>query len=124
MAGPSCAVHDDRAAVIIVTFMDPAIEEPTAALCEECAPQMAATILQSFTGLDVVGWINGQNAEEQAAEESIDPTPAPEKAPKSRKRTTNARNGPIPIESSDLPTDDASDNDETPSEAPVASATA
>lgn len=75
MASPSCNQHPDKGAVIIVSFMDPDVEEPTQALCEECAPAMAATILQASTGRDVMSWLFAPDEE---------PSEATESAPKKR----------------------------------------
>lgn len=118
---PACSEHADREGIIIVSFLDPSVEQPTQVLCEECAPAMAATILQALTGRDVMEWLFQPIPPEAIAEndDDVNPKRAP-KATRTRKPKAST-NGHSPPATDAAPTDTESDDTTAHDEAVVAS---
>ena len=111
-----CSQHSDREAVVILSFLDPTLDEPTQALCDECTPAMAATILQSYVpDRDVMAFLFPPVTEEEVAE-ADQATVQPRKRASRAKKATASRNGHSPAESSVeavAPDSDETTNDET-----------
>ena len=121
MATPECSNHPGEAGEIIVSVLDPSVEEPTVVLCGECVGPMAAALLQSVTGRDVMEWL-------------FPPDPPAKKATRTRSKAASApqaeeadptpptdESGPTPVGWSEQQLATEDDQDAMTDEAAVAS---
>lgn len=121
MAAPACTNHPETPGDIIVSFLDPSVEEPTITLCAECVAPMAATLLQAYTGRDVMAWLFAPMPDEEVAANDEDVLPKKKPAKARKPKLTPVTNGPTSPLSDEVPTDTADETVTTNDEVAVAS---